>query len=408
MDEKGKLLLICPQCDGDDVGEAWCGFNWASELSRRYDVTMLTQQFPGRRPVAEQIPLARVVSWPAFPYVARFPRFNRAIKPWYPLFYTRVRRWLRQMKRNGERFDLVHQFTPIAMRYPSPCAGLGLRYIVGPVAGALSTPGGFAAELGTQPAFMKLRDLDGFRLRHDPMLRRTYEDAEAVICSAPYVVEQLSAFRLKRTLVETEVTVDSVPAALERGSASKGVLKLLFVGRIIRTKGLRDAVRAMALLPDLPDVSLDVAGAGEDLEACRRECAENGLDGRIRFLGRQSPAQVAELYRQADVFLFPSFREATGIVLFEAMSAGLPIIAADAGGPGNIVSAGSGILVAPTAPQEFVAGLAAAVRKLALDPDLRLAMSKQALIRVTELGLWEHKMERIAALYRDVSRVARV
>lgn len=405
MAKRGRLLLVIAQCDGGDVGESWCGYKWAFELAHHYDVTMLTNLFPGDVPPSKQVPHARVVEWPAFPFLSRIPRLNRAIKPWYPNFYSKARRWMKNMERNGETFDLVHHMTPMAMRYPSPCAGLGLKYIIGPVAGTLATPAGFLKELDTQPVFMKLRDFDGFRLRHDPMLRKTYEDAAAVICSAPYVKDRLSSFTLKKTIIEPEVSVDEVCSLDMPRSDAVNELKMVFVGRIVRTKGVRDAVRAMSQLKDLPGVTLDVIGEGEDSDACKIETAQLGVQSQVRFLGRKSPAEVMNYYKQADVFCFPSFREPTGIVLFEAMGAGLPVIAADAGGPAHIITDKCGINVYPSSPEKFASGIADAIRKLATQPELRKTMAKEAIKRAAELGLWKNKLVRISALYEEVAGI---
>ena len=107
-----------------------------------------------------------------------------------------------------------------------------------------------------------------------------------------------------------------------------GRVVLLHVGRAVRTKGLRDVVRAMARLEDLPGVSLVSAGDGEDLEACRAEAVKLGVASRITFLGKISREEVEGHYAAADVFCFPSFREPMGGVFFEAMAHGLPVITA--------------------------------------------------------------------------------
>ena len=113
-----------------------------------------------------------------------------------------------------------------------------------------------------------------------------------------------------------------------------------------------------------------------------------------------------ELYRQADAFIFPSFREPTGIVLFEAMAAGLPLVVADYGGPSGIADDETGFRVAPTSPSEFAEGLARAVRKLALDPSLRASMSQAAVRRSAQLGSWEAKFARVAQLYNDIAGIS--
>ncbi len=398
-----KVLIVCPQCDGADVGENWCGYEWISRLSKTCDLTVVTQRFPGHRSPSAQLPGVRVIEWDAVGYLGRFPRFNSAAKPWYPAFYVRARRWISDALARGESFDLLHQLMPMATRYPSPCAGFDIPFIFGPVGGGVETPAGFNAELGTEPGFMKLRNIDSFRLRFDPFLRRTYEQAASIICCSGYAADRLSDVKTQRIDLEYEVGIELLAEPRPADIKPAGELRMLYVGRVIRTKGLRDAIRALAKLSDLPGVTLDVAGAGEDMDACQREARELGVASRVHFFGRLPRADLEPLYRSADVFLFPSFREPTGGVLFECMRHGLPAIVASNGGPGHIVTQDCGIRVDPTNPEAFADGLAAGIRRMAAEPEMRQAMGRSARERIAELGLWDHKLARMAKIYDEVA-----
>ena len=81
-------------------------------------------------------------------------------------------------------------------------------------------------------------------------------------------------------------------------------LRLLHVGRGVRTKGLRDAVRALALLKDLPGVTLTSAGAGEEIALCQEEAARLGVSDRVTFLGKIPRERVEALYATHDAFCF--------------------------------------------------------------------------------------------------------
>jgi glycosyltransferase involved in cell wall biosynthesis len=169
----------------------------------------------------------------------------------------------------------------------------------------------------------------------------------------------------------------------------------------VRTKGLRDMVRAMAHLADLPGVTLTSAGDGEDLAACRAEAARLGVADRVGFLGQVPRAEVDRLYARADVFAFPSFREPMGGVVFEALHWGLPVIAAARGGPGFIVDDSCGIRVPVTDPERYPRDIAQAVRRLAGDPALRRRLGAGARARVAGFGTWEETASRLIGLYRQ-------
>ena len=180
-----RLLLVAPTCDGEDIGEAWVAFQWARHLGARHDVTLLTYHKVGRTPARNQLSGLRVVEWAEPRGLGRAERLNSLLKPGYFPFYAKARRWIRRAVARGERFDVGHQPVPVAMRYPTPLAGLGIPYVIGPVGGSLDNPPGFAAEQDPAPWYVGLRALDRSRLRHDPLLRRSYEDAATVVGIAP-------------------------------------------------------------------------------------------------------------------------------------------------------------------------------------------------------------------------------
>ena len=399
-----RLLLVAPSCDGTDVGEAWVAHQWASRLSTRHDVTVLSYRGPGRPSAREQLPHARVVEWDQPAVFSRSPRLNSLHKPWYPLFHRHARQWTRQALARGERFDAAHQPVPVAMRYPSPLAGLGIPYVLGPHGGSIASPSLFEEE-DTAPRYVGLRRLDAWRLRHDPVLRRSFTDAAIVLAIAPYAEEPLRAAGVTDLRFLSETAVDTVPEAVVRDEWPTP-LRLLFVGRVIRTKGVRDAVRALTDLVDLP-VLLDIVGAGFDRPAGERLAAELGVADRARFHGALPRREVDGFYERADVFVFPSFREPGGNVPFEAMSWGLPLVVADAGGPGHVVTDDIGLRIPVTDPVTYAGDLAAAIRALAVDPARRLAMGKAAREEALATGTWERRVEQIEKVYADLAAARR-
>jgi len=400
MSERLRVLILAPGCDGTDVGESWSCFQWVLGLSRRCDVTLLTLQRPGRLSIAEQLPHVEVISWPDIHGKGKLERVTSMLKPGYLRFYWKSWQWIRTARKTGRNFDLIHQLGPLALRYPSPGVGWDIPLVLGPLAGSLETPPGFVNECRKSPWYTSFRKLDRVRLRFDPWLRRTYSHADAVIGVAPYVAELLKSVPVQRFELAAETGVHRVETwpRLRLG----GEVRLLYVGRVIRTKGLRDAIRALALIPDLAEVSLDAVGDGEDLDACERLANELQLGHRVRFHGRQPRSRVEQFYRESDVFLFPSFREPSGNVVFEALSYGLPVITTDRGGPAYVVNEESGIRLPAHSPEQLATDLADSIRRVVADPELRQRLSQGALVRAREVGVWESKIEWMRDLYQSV------
>lgn len=395
-----KLLLIAPTADREATGESALAFEWVSRLAARHDVTVLTYRQRRGRSLREQLPHVRVIEWLEPPLVGRNERFNAMLNPGYIPFRWHARSWIRQAIRRGERFDIAHQVAPVSLRYPSPLTDSGIPYVIGPVGGSLSSPAAFIGEEGGAPWFTGLRRWDAVRLRLDPALHRSFSRADAVIGIAGYVRGLLSEVPIRRFVTMSDVGIGSLP---EPGVPSDrtAAVRFLFVGRLIRTKGLRDAIRALAQLPD-GTVTLDVVGEGHDRAECERLAEELSVGKHVHFHGRVPHARVADRYRNSDVFLFPSYREAGGIVVIEAMSYGLPLIVADRGGPAASVDESCGIKVEPRDPAQYATDLAAAMSTLAGDPALRASLGAAARARTAELSLWDRRIETVEGVYTEV------
>lgn len=400
-----QVLLIAPTCDGDDVGEAWVGYQWVKHLRKNHEVTLLTYNKRGVKPASQQFPGLRVVEWSEPSFLSRAERLNSIVKPGYIPFYFRARSWLQRALARGERFDVVHQPLPVAMRYPSPAAGMGIPLVMGPVGGGLSTPEGFAADEGSSPWFMKLRSLDRVRRSWDPLLRRTYQDAACVLGIAPYVKEELRAIRLRRFEVLSETGLETVPGPIDR-SNRPGKVHLLYVGRLVRTKGARDIIRALGRKPGM-NVQLDIVGDGPERAHCENLVKSLGLADQVTLHGWKAKNQVMEFYQNADIFVFPSYREPGGNVALEAMAHSLPLIVVDRGGPGSAVSDACAIKLPVTTPDALAEDLAAAIEKLASDAPLRRKMGAEAYDHVRRVALWEAKIAYIDTLFAELANSAR-
>ena len=107
----------------------------------------------------------------------------------------------------------------------------------------------------------------------------------------------------------------------------------------------------------------------------RQRCGQRymPLGERVRFAGMPDPDSLKRLYRAADLYVWPAVKEAWGMTLLEAQSAGVPVVAGNGGGVPAVVADGETGLLAPEGDD---AAFAEAVRKLLAEPDLRRAMGE--------------------------------
>jgi len=119
-----------------------------------------------------------------------------------------------------------------------------------------------------------------------------------------------------------------------------------------------------------------------------------------RHYGFLNRADVADLYADADVFVFPSPTETCGLVVLEALASRVPVIGAEAGGvPENILSGLTGLLVPPRRPDAF----AGAMIHLASHPSVRYPMSEAA--RAFAIARdWSREMDVLETLFQSIAR----
>jgi glycosyltransferase involved in cell wall biosynthesis len=133
------------------------------------------------------------------------------------------------------------------------------------------------------------------------------------------------------------------------------------VGRLAPEKNLDFLAEAVGqYLHDRPNSVFLVVGSGDSAESMQRILREHADQAQIIFAGKQAGQDLANAYAAMDLFAFSSQSETQGMVLAEAMAAGVPAVALDAPGAREIVTDRNGILLAASVqPQEFAAAIAA-------------------------------------------------
>ncbi|OFW57006.1 MAG: hypothetical protein A2133_08445 [Actinobacteria bacterium RBG_16_64_13] len=156
-----------------------------------------------------------------------------------------------------------------------------------------------------------------------------------------------------------------VDLATKYGLARKN---LLFVGSLVERKGVRELVTAgIAATPETSDWTLHFAGGGPMKGELEALASEAGKDPHFRFHGLTPEGDVAELLGLVDGFLFPTKREAWGLVINEAMACGVPVVASPwAGATRDLIEDGvTGFVVEPTDTEKLAATI---TRLLSDDP----------------------------------------
>ncbi len=209
-------------------------------------------------------------------------------------------------------------------------------------------------------------------------IHRRLQPAAAVCACSQAAVDAVCAAGIEQQRVH--LIRHGLPLAEYAFAPARGNRRILAVGRLEPKKGFDVLLTACAQLRGTP-FSCQIIGEGSQRRPIEQLISRHNLTGAVSLRGAATPDEVRATMRTADVLVLPSRRLASGDrdgvanVLIEAMALGLPIITTTAGAAGEVVRDGvHGRLV----PPDNAEALAAAIRMLLDNPDIRMRLARAA------------------------------
>jgi glycosyltransferase involved in cell wall biosynthesis len=208
------------------------------------------------------------------------------------------------------------------------------------------------------------------------LVRRLLSIPNAVVVLARVEKRDFNQLGIVKHLV---VIPNGVDVNKYRGSEprihSGRIQHLAYMGRLMREKGIFEAIEAVEILrkePQFSNIELKIAGSGPARAEIERYICEHALDRHVKLVGSLFGADKIHFLREADLFVFSSYhQEGLPYSILESLAAGTPVVASNVAGIPDVLSDGiHGILIKPGNADEIVR----AVRTLVCSHDLR-AMS---------------------------------
>jgi rhamnosyl/mannosyltransferase len=241
---------------------------------------------------------------------------------------------------------------------------------------------------------------------YEPFLKRLLHSADAIILPTPAHFtssEQLPRWASRDKMHVVPFGLDYArflrrPASADELRRRHGDRFLIFaLGRHVYYKGFEFLIQAMG---ELPGAGLIIGGRGPLSDSLVARAQAAGVADRVDFVGRIPEAELPAYYHACDVFCMPSVSraEAFGFVQIEAMACGKPVVCCELNNGVTWVNRDgvSGLVVPPA----DVAALAAALKRLQRDPQLRARLGAQA----RERALAEFSLEAMAKGTLEVYR----
>ncbi|MCC7416911.1 MAG: glycosyltransferase family 4 protein [Acidobacteria bacterium] len=224
--------------------------------------------------------------------------------------------------------------------------------------------------------------------------------ADAVIVVSPYTAREVVR-RLGVPADRVAICPGAAPAWPPRARPPAGGGYILFFGTLEPRKnvgGLLDAYEALtARRADAPELVLAGSVSPEGQHLVDR-IGRAGLRGRVRHLGYVEPSARYRLYEQAAVLVQPSFEEGFGLTVLEAMTVGVPVVAADRGALPELLD-GAGALVEPDDPE----GMARAIERILDDETAAAAAVARGAARAARFS-WDRTARLVYDTYERAMR----
>ena len=413
-----KVLCIIEQCNPLWASVPLVGFNLYKSLRDLTQVTLVThgRNRAGLEPVRRG---HEIIYIDETPFIQNYYRLTARLSsmrgviwplkhalayPAYAQFNSRVLSLLGGPVEQGS-YDIVHALTPILPRYPYAIvrACRSTPFILGPINGGIPYPKGF-----NEIARQEFSGLNMLRLfsRLLPGYAEAYTKADCVLAGSSYtrdMVRDMFSLPENRLMLFPENGIETEQFHPYENKTDCGLLRLLFVGRLVPYKGADMLLEALSLLP--PEVRMGcritIVGDGPDQPRLESQARQLNIADLVKFAGWVTQQDTAAYYREADLFCFPSVREFGGAVVLEAMACGLPCIVVDHGGIAEYTTPETGFKLAPVSRQSVVCELAARIETLFHDRELLTRMSGAA-VKQSQSYSWPAKAQQIMKVYEQV------
>jgi glycosyltransferase involved in cell wall biosynthesis len=269
-------------------------------------------------------------------------------------------------------------------------------FVLGPLNGGVPWPKGFSSVQRREKEWLShIRGL----YKIWPGYRSTRKNSAAILVGSRVTFDQVPSQYRDKTIYMPENAIDPMRFKKPRTRTAGLPLRGIFVGRLVPLKGLDMLLESAVELFKSGKLTLEIVGDGPEMAATKAFVEREGVQSAVTFSGWLQHEQVLDRLADADLFLLPSIREFGGGAALEAMAVGVPPLVLNYGGPGELVTDGTGFLVEMGSREQIVQRLREVLTKAVASPAVIEQKSKLAYRRAHEQFTWSAKVKQTLAVY---------
>lgn len=405
-----KTILISAYAVNPYKGsEDGTGWNILRQIAMRNRIVLITRE--NNRPHLEKYMAEKPEEWHSraefqyfdLPKWSRFwKRGGRGAMLYFMLWQLAMPSFIRKRKL---KFDIAHQLNFHNDWLPTLLWRLKKPVVWGPIGHHLPIPAQYLKPIYGWRAWGADRKRGWIKVaarKLNPLYHLSLRKVSRILAISNAGQERANLPSAKTIKIPA---VGAVPQTNKRIASDQ--FTILSVGRFVPLKGFDVTIRSFAAFlsriepGSQSNVRLCLVGKGPEKERLMAMAAESGCRENIEFVEWMPQESLMDLYRQSDLFLFPS-HEGAGMVVAEALSFGLPLICFDNAGPGELITDECGVKIPHKSYGDSVNSFANVIEALYSNASLRQKMSRAALAHIKNNLSWDAKGEAIQNVYQSI------
>jgi glycosyltransferase involved in cell wall biosynthesis len=216
--------------------------------------------------------------------------------------------------------------------------------------------------------------------------------AKCIICRTENSKMALPWWTRKKAVVMLETAMEGhIFEYKKREDATSTKVDLITTGRLMESKNVITAIRALAQVPKAYDYKYTIIGSGPMKKSILAAIERYELGDKVQIVEEIPREEVLNSLESADIYLFPSLREGGSWALMEAMAIGLPVVCLNWSGMAVTTDNESAVRLEVTNPNQMAKDMAETIIRLLEDSDRRKKMGEAGRKRIQEVFNWESK-----------------